>query len=125
MHSVIPDREKNRLYITIGEAERAEIEETLESVEASCKKVTAGFTCIFHFPEGALIPPSDQDLLFRIQETLVSGGLKKAVYVRAHGSALGRLQLEMLHMNSSCPAENALSLDEAEVILNGGRPDKS
>jgi|GEM_PF-2465267 len=122
MHSVKPDRENNRLYITIGEADRAEIEETLNSVKASCQEVTAGFTCIFHFPEGALILPSDQDLLFKIQEALVSGGIKKAVYVRTQGSVLGRLQLEMLHMNSSCPAEDALSLDEAEMLLNGGRP---
>ncbi|CAB5120224.1 hypothetical protein D3OALGB2SA_2936 [Olavius algarvensis associated proteobacterium Delta 3] len=106
MHLVKPDPEKNRLYITIGEANRVEIEAALESVEVSCKKVTAGFTCIFHFTEGALLLPSDQDLLFKIQGALVSG----------------RLQLEMLHMNSSCPATNALTLDEAEIILNNGKP---
>ncbi|CAB5111266.1 hypothetical protein D3OALGA1CA_2041 [Olavius algarvensis associated proteobacterium Delta 3] len=122
MHLVKPDPEKNRLYITIGEANRVEIEAALESVEVSCKKVTAGFTCIFHFTEGALLLPSDQDLLFKIQGALVSGGLKKAVYVRNQGSVLGRLQLEMLHMNSSCPATNALTLDEAEIILNNGKP---
>jgi len=125
MHIVHPDLEKNRLYVTIGEADREEMEEALESVEASCKEVAAGFTCIVHFPEGTLLHPSDQDLLFRIQEALVAGGLKKAVYVRTPGSVLGRLQLEMLHMNSACPADNALSLDEAEVILNNGHPSHS
>ena len=120
MHSVHPDLDKNRLYITIGEADREEIKEALKNVEASCNEVTAGFTCIFHFQEGTLLHPTDQDLLFRMQEALIAGGLQKAIYVRTSGSVLGRLQLEMLHMNSACPAENALSLDEAEIILNNG-----
>ena len=52
MHEVRVDKEKNRLYITIGKLDGIEeIEIIVNKVEEACRNLTEGFDCllvIFH-----------------------------------------------------------------------------
>ena len=118
MYRIWSDTEKNRLYISVGEPNGYQLASLLADADAECRMLDSRFTCLIHFCKGNLLCREEERVIFRLQDTLGSHGVGKAVYVRSEGSVLGRFQLEMLHIHSDCPGQNACSLEEAETILD-------
>jgi len=120
MYKIWTDSDKNRLYIDVGEQNGGDMTSLPGDADSACRKLDTHFTCLIHFQPGILLPRQDEGAIFQLQDTLCSHGLQKAVYVRPEGSVLGRFQLEMLHIHSECPGENAFSREEGEAILDQG-----
>jgi hypothetical protein len=120
MYRIWSDTEKNRLYISVGESNGYRLASLLADADAACRLLDSRFTCLIHFRKGCLLCSDEERVIFQLQDTLGSHGVGKAVYVRSEGSVLGRFQLEMLHIHSECPGQNASSLEEAETLLEKG-----
>ena len=120
LYDIRADAEKNRLYINVGESNGTQMASIVGDAAHACRKLGSGFTCLIHFMRGALLRAEDERLIFQLQNTLRSGGVQKTVYVRPEGSVLGRFQLEMLHIHSDCPGQNACSVDEGEALFEDG-----
>jgi hypothetical protein len=118
MYKIWADAGKNRLYIDVGESNGTQMASLVGDADQVCRRLGSGFTCLMHFMPGNLLRREDERLIFQLQNILRSHGVQKTVYVRPVGSVLGRFQLEMLHIHSDCPGQNACSLEEGEAILN-------
>ena len=118
MHDIRADAEKNRLYISLGESNGTEMAALLGEADRACRRLRPDFTCLMHFQPGKLLRRRDEGVIFRLQNILHSNGLGKAVYVRPEGSVIGRFQLEMLHIRSQCPGQDAVTVEEGEALLD-------
>ena len=120
MYQIRKNRQKQRLYISLGGNNGADTAAMVVEADRACRELGADFTCLIHFQPGALLLPAQAADVYRLQEMLCSRGIKKAVYVRPEGSVIGRFQLQMLHIHSECPGEDACSIEEGEAILDRG-----
>lgn len=119
MHEIKADFIKNRLYITLRESERTEMNSYVNQIEHACKELTPGFTCIAVFPGGEAPQQKDHDLLMNTKDLICAYGAVKIVRVGKSGRASSLVKSAGFNMMGNIKVEDAATIQEAEKILDG------
>lgn len=110
--------QKNRIYITIADSNRQELEITIKKIEVAALELRPNFTCIadFRFSESLLI--ENRDLLERGQQILMEMGIGKTVRLVTEQQT-ENLQFQTLDVvRSGYEIEYATTLKRSERILD-------
>lgn len=122
MHEINIDKDKNRLYIKIGSmADQAEIEQALKDTEAACSELTPGFDCITDLTDYEVAEPETEEYIHRGQKRLIDAGMSRVVRVRKKFGAAGHFQFDIVSMKLGYRAEDVLTIEEAEELLDKAR----
>lgn len=120
---------KNRIYITIADSTRQELEITIKKIEVAALELRPNFTCVadFRFAEALLI--ENRDLLEKGQKMLAVIGIGKTVRLVTE-QQINNPQFQTLDIvRSGYEIEYATALKSAERILDNykreiGQPDR-
>ncbi|ABW67548.1 hypothetical protein [Desulfosudis oleivorans] len=120
MHSIRADKEKNRLYLTLGKLDSLEeMMKVAEGIRDVCKDLRSGFTCLTDLRDFELLDEQYEFLISGVQEFLVDAGVSEVVrVVRKYGS-WGHIQFDKTSMNVGYRGRYANDMQEAEDILDG------
>ena len=119
MHDVRIDPIKNRLYITIGVWNYADIAAYVNDIESACKDLVPGFTCLTVFKRNGIVRQSDRDQLFNTADLIYAYGATKIVHVTKNNESSGFFPRSLVGFQTYFPVENAENVKEAEEILDG------
>ncbi len=114
---------KNRLYITLRDWDQADMLAYVEKIESACKALASGFTCLLVLQKNGLIRQKDKDLLFNTTDLISAYGASKVAYVRKTNGNPRMSRLSPLNFQTFIPVEHALTIKEAEDILDGKAPE--
>ena len=117
MHQICVNRLKNRLYITIENLNPAEIPAYITHIEAACKQLIPGFTCLAGFNQKKSLQQADKDFLFSATDLISAYGGLRIVHV-GNISETPFQRAGLPRMDAFIPVETASSIKEAEAILN-------
>lgn len=119
MHRVEFDKEKNRLYLTLGKLENSdEIQEIAEKIRVACRDLRPGFNCLTDLRDYELIEKGLEPDIKAVQRFLVDAGLTRVVRVVRKFGTWGHLQFDKSSMDVGYHAQNVNSMDEALAILD-------
>ncbi len=119
MHRVAFDKDKNRLYLTLGKLEgQAEIAHVAEKIGKACRELEPGFDCLTDLREYELIDENLEVFIRDIQRYLVEAGIGRVVRVVRKFGAWGHLQFDRTSMNVGYHARHVNSMEEALAILD-------
>jgi hypothetical protein len=119
MHRVTVDKEKNRLYLTLGKLEGAdEIVQVVEKIKAAGRDLRPGFCCLNDMRDYELVDEAQEASIRQAQEFLVKAGLAKVVRVVRKFGTWGHLQFDKMSMNVGYHAQNVNTIEEAAAILD-------
>lgn len=119
MHEIKADFIKNRLYITLRESDRTDMNSYVNEIEHACKELTPGFTCITFFPGGKVPQQKYHDLLMNTKDLIYAYGAVKIVRVGKSGRASSLVKSAGFNMMGNIKVEDAATIQEAEKILDG------
>ena len=120
MYRVMADKQKNRLYLTLGKLDGPEeIEQLGEKIRCDCQDLTPGFDCLTDLREYELVDESLEANIKEIQEYLVGIGLANVVRVVRKFGTLGHFQFDKSSMDVGYHARSVNSMEEALAILDG------
>jgi len=119
MHEVKVDKEKNRLYITLGKLDNDdEIQTVLNKIEKACIELEKGFCCLTDLREYEVRGEEDEPYIFKAQKTMVNAGLAHVVRVVKRFGYLAHYQLDKTAVAAGYHAKNVLTIEEAEAMLD-------
>jgi hypothetical protein len=122
MHRVTVDKEKNRLYLTLGKIDGAdEIARVAEAIQVACRDLTPGFNCLNDMRDYELLDETQEASIRQVQEFLIQAGLGKVVRVVRKFGAWGHLQFDKSSMSVGYHARSVNSIEEATAILDAER----
>ena len=120
MNEIRADIKKNRLYITLKDAAREDIEDLIEQIEKECSKLEKGFSClndITDYDPGAL---ESESLLMKAQKKLWQAGLGVIVNLSRNRNLEGHYQLEKTSkLSAGYSAIVVSNPQDAEEVLDG------
>jgi hypothetical protein len=120
MHRVTVDKEKNRLYLTLGKMESAdEIMQVVEEIKTACQDLKPGFSCLNDLRDYELIDKTMEPSIKDAQKFLVNAGLIRTVRVVRKFGTWGHLQFDKASMDVGYHAQNVNSIEEALAMLDG------
>ena len=120
MHQVEIDKDKNRLYLTLGKLEdEGEVIELAEKIRTVCEDLEPGFSCLNDMRDYELVDEKLEMIIKGIQEFLVGVGLGKVVRVVRKFGAWGHLQFDKTSMDVGYHAYNTNTIEDALAILDG------
>lgn len=119
MYEIVIDQRKNRIYLSIGAYDTAEIKTCVKKIEDACRVLVPGFTCIVDFLKNGSFKQVHGDLLFHIEDLIYAYGAKKIVRVRKKGDILDRVSAPTFYLHPRYLTESATTIKEAEKILDG------
>ncbi len=119
MHSILADKDKNRLYLTLGKLDSVEeIAQVAEKIRTVCRDLKPGFSCLTDMREYELLDENLEPSIKGVQEFLVKAGLRKVVRVVRKFGTWGHLQFDKSSMDVGYHAQNVNSMEEAQAILD-------
>jgi hypothetical protein len=110
---------KNRLYITLGDCNNADLTAYVDQLENACKYLVPGFTCLTVLDRKGILRQSDKDLLFNTADLVYSYGASKIVNVEKSNNSSGLLRRKLIGLQTYFPIENANNIRQAEDMLDG------
>lgn len=110
MHDIRTDLPKKRLYITLGNLNRVDIQQCIIETESACKYLISGFTCLIVLNKKEPIHQSDLGFLNNLSDLLIVYGADKIVHVRKKESSFS--------LSPHFPVEYAKNIWKAEDILD-------
>lgn len=119
MYEIVIDQKNNRLYLSMNFGEDVEIKTCVEKIEAACRSLVPGFSCIVSFLRSDAIKQVHGDLLFHLEDLIYAYGAKKIVRVRKKGTMIDRISGTSLFLHPQHFTESATTIKEAERILDG------
>ena len=119
MHEIKTDLKKNRLYLIIGEMDRAEMQQAVEEIEEACKTLIHGFTCLTVLRKERGVKQQDDDLIYEAQEIVTRYGVSKVARVLSNENTFVQRQMDVLIVKPEYHVEYKNSIQEAERILDG------
>jgi hypothetical protein len=118
MYEIKIDQKKNRLYINMNEKKRTNIEQALPQIEAACRQLVSGFTCVTKLSKHHPARAETEDLFQKSQEILLEYGVSRVVRVKGKVSENERLAMKMRGVKDGYPITYASTTREAEKILD-------
>jgi ABC-type ATPase with predicted acetyltransferase domain len=119
MHEVKFDKEKNRLYVTIGKVdEREEIETVVNKIEEACGELERGFCCLTDLRKYEVRGKEEEPYILMAQKIMVKAGLSHVVRVVKRFGYLAHYQFDKTAIAAGYHAKNVLTIEEAEAILD-------
>ena len=119
MFKVKADKEKNRLYITIGDIpEKDERELLIQEIERKIQALKQGFDCITDLREYEVQHDESEMFIFRAQKRLTEAGMSNVVRIIKRFGSFAHFQFDKVSVTVGYHAKNAYSLDEAEAMLD-------
>ena len=119
MHEVKVDKEKNRLYITIGKLNGSEEIETLvNEIVRACAELTSGFCCLTDLRKYEVMSEEEEHYIYKAQKIMVKAGLSNVVRVVKRFGYLAHYQFDKTAIAAGYHAKNVLTIEEAEAMLD-------
>jgi len=118
MPDVKVNASKNRLYITLENWDPNNMFAYVQSIEAACRVLSSGFSCLMVLRKNGLIHQKDKDLLFSTTDLISAYGAGKVVYVKKPNDNTSASWLSQFYIQPFIPVEFASNVEEAEGILN-------
>jgi hypothetical protein len=118
MYEIKTDLKKNRLYLTLNEKKRTRVEQVLPEMEAACRQMISGFTCVSKLCKNHPARAETEDLFQRAQEILLKYGVSWVVRVKKEVREGERLKMEMLGIKNGYPITYASTIRQAEKMLD-------
>jgi hypothetical protein len=119
MFKVKADKEKNRLYITIGDIpEKDERELLIQEIESKIQALKQGFDCITDLREYEVQHDESETFIFRAQKRLTEAGMSNVVRIIKRFGSFAHFQFDKVSVAVGYHAQNAYSLEEAEAMLD-------
>lgn len=113
---------KNRLYITIGDWDQADMRPYVRKIESACKALVPGFSCLVVLIKKGLIRQKEKDLVFSTKDLISAYGASKVVCVVKTSGYSSMSRLNPFTIQPVVAVEHALSTREAEDILDNKAP---
>jgi hypothetical protein len=118
MSAVSVNTKKNRIYITILDTNRKELEITVMKIEIAALSLNSKFTCVTDFRFAGNLLLGNRDLLARCQKILVEMGLGKVVrLVTQHQIESSRFKILDI-VGSGYEIDYATDIKAADRILD-------
>lgn len=119
MFKVKADKEKNRLYITIGDIpEKDERELLIQEIESKIQMLKQGFDCITDLREYQVQHDESEAFIFRAQKRLREAGMSNVVRIIKRFGSFAHFHFDKVSVTVGYHAKNAYSLEEAEAMLD-------
>ncbi len=119
MHEIRFDKEKNRLYVSIGKLDgKEEIETIINEIEQACGNLKKGFGCLTDLREYEVRSEEEEAYIYKAQKIMVEAGLSNVIRVVKKFGYLGHYQFDKTAKAAGYHAKNVLTIDEAEEILD-------
>jgi len=119
MHDVQINPIKNRLYITLGDLDYANIETYVSEIEKACKRLAPGFTCLTVLKRQGAVRQNENDLLFNTTDLVYAYGASKIAHVKNNNDTSNFHPPSLMSLQSYFPVVKAKNTQEAEAILDG------
>lgn len=120
MHVIRADKEKNRLYLTLGKLDAVEeMVKVAEEIRDACKDLRPGFTCLTDLRDFELLDEQYEFLITGVQEFLVKAGVSEVVRVVRKFGSWGHIQFDKSSMGVGYRGRYVHDMQEALDILDG------
>jgi hypothetical protein len=119
MHDVQINHRKNRLYITLGDLDYANIETYVSKIKKACKCLVPGFTCLTVLKRKGAVRQNENDLLFNTTDLVYAYGASKIAHVKNNNDRLDFHPPGTMGLQFYFPVVKAKNRQEAEALLDG------
>lgn len=119
MHDVQINLLKNRLYITLRDSNYSDMKKYVNEIENAIMSLAPGFTCLTVLNKEGIVHQSEKNLLFNTTDLVYAYGASKIVHVREKWYSPNLFQKSLVGLKPYFSFENAKSIREAEIILDG------
>ena len=110
---------KNRLYITVGDLNQADMRAYVRNIESACNELVSGFTCLIVLQKKGMVRQKDEDFLFSTTDLISAYGAEKIAYVRKTNGNAKMSRISPFNFQTFTPVEHVVSIQEAEDFLDG------
>ncbi len=115
MQEIRINKLRNRLYVLFQERMPAQVPAFVRKLEAACRALVPGFTCLAVIPEDGLGCPCSRDFFIHTADLISAYGARKMVCVRDEGPAPRRRRAALPASVHACmPLIQAADFKEAE-----------
>lgn len=119
MFKVDSDKDKNRLYITLGELSHDDIKPIREDLTGHIGRLTAGFTCVVDIRQMHIDPNlMGEEYVAIVQGALADSGMGKVARIVNRENEFVFHRMEKSSKNLGYTAILAYSVEEADKILD-------
>lgn len=118
MYQVRTDFKKNRLYFTLVDPSKKELNKALKEVEKLCLTLQPNFTCLTDMRHCIPITEEAKDLFAKKQNTIWGLGVGKTVRVVLDSDAGMSTMHSLRAITTQYQTDYATSIPEAETILD-------